>query len=62
MYGPFELKSLIDQRHEETLREAQTRRLANQARSDGQTRGLRRVVLVWRSTLAPLLHRARLTG
>jgi hypothetical protein len=34
MYGPLELKSLIDQRHEGTLQEAQTRRLAKQARAN----------------------------
>jgi hypothetical protein len=62
MYGQYELKAFIDQRHGEAFREAQTRRLANQARSDDQTRGLRRVGLVWRSTLAPLLRGARLTA
>lgn len=31
MYGPYELKSLIDQRQEEILQEAHSRRLAKQA-------------------------------
>jgi hypothetical protein len=34
MYGPLEHKSLIDQRHEEALQEAQTRRLAKQAHAN----------------------------
>ena len=58
MYGPLELKSLIDQRHEGALREAQTRRLARQAQSGGRPRGLRRVGLAW-SALAPLLRGAK---
>jgi hypothetical protein len=60
MYSQYDLKSLIDQRHQEALREAQTRRLARQARPDGRPRGLQRVDLAWRSVLAPLLRGARL--
>jgi len=55
MYGPLELKSLIDQLHlaEGALREAQSRRLAKQVRSAGQ-RGLRRIGLAWTDPLALL--------
>jgi hypothetical protein len=38
MYGQYELKSLVDQRHEEALQEAQTRRLATQARANRPSR------------------------
>ena len=41
MYGRHHLSLLIHQRHKEALREAQTRRLAKQARSD-RSRRLRR--------------------
>jgi hypothetical protein len=45
MYGPLQLKSLIEQRHEEALREANTRQLLRQAKTDrGSHFGLRDVV------------------
>ncbi len=42
MYHPYELKALVNQRHEDALQEARIRRLANQARSTNRTRGSRR--------------------
>jgi hypothetical protein len=57
MHGPYHLKAMIDQRHEEALREAQTRRLAKQARGIPQVQGVSRVVHAWRNLL-PLLWRA----
>jgi hypothetical protein len=38
MHGQYQLKSLINQRHEGTLREAQSRRLAKQARANRRPR------------------------
>jgi hypothetical protein len=56
MYGPLELKSLIDQRHEEALQKAQTRRLAKQARANRRSRfGWAQASPLWGSVLA-LLH------
>ena len=53
MYGPLELKSLIDQRHEGALGEAQTRRLAKQARANAVLRsGWASAHVGWASVLA----------
>ena len=54
MSGPYHHKAMIDQRHEEALREAQTRRLAKQARAVSRVQGWWRVGLVRRTTLALL--------
>ena len=54
MYGQQDLELLIRQRQKEALREAHTRRLAKQARSDGlQPRGLRHIGLASGSIKRP---------
>jgi hypothetical protein len=62
MYGPLELKALIDQRHEGALRDAQTRRLARRAQSGGRTRELPTVGPAWRNMLTLLLRGVKLAG
>jgi hypothetical protein len=61
MYGSLELMSLIDQRHEEALQKAQTRRLAKQAQANRRPRfrGAQANSL-WGSMLS-LLHATRLS-
>ena len=54
MYGPYHLKATIDQRHEEALREARTRRLAKQARAVPRVRGSLRLGLARRNPLVLL--------
>jgi hypothetical protein len=55
MYGQYELKSLIDQRHEGALREARTRRLAKQARANRTLHsGWASATLGWASVLSLL--------
>lgn len=55
MYGPLELKPLIYQRHEGPLQEAQTRRLAKQARANRRPRsGWASSNLFWGSVLSLL--------
>jgi hypothetical protein len=55
MYAQYELKSLIDQRHEGALREAQARRLAKQVRANQMLRsGWASANLGWASVLSLL--------
>jgi hypothetical protein len=55
MYGPLELKSLIDQRHEGALQEAQTWRLAKQVRANRRPRsGWASANLFWANVLSLL--------
>jgi hypothetical protein len=60
MYGSLELMSLIDQRREEALREAQERHLASLARGSREPSRVRRIRLTWAGALA-LLGRAELS-
>jgi hypothetical protein len=53
MYGPQELKPLIDQRHEAALQEAQDRRVARQAQADRRPPSRwARVNLIWEIVLS----------
>jgi hypothetical protein len=62
MYGSLELKSLIDQRHEEALQQAQTRRLAKLAQANRRPRfRWAQANPFWGSVLS-LLHATGLSG
>ena len=54
MYGQQYLETLIHQRHEEALKEAQARHLLKRARTSQEPRGLRRVGLAWSNALTLL--------
>jgi hypothetical protein len=62
MYGSLEFKSLIDQRHQEALQEAQGRRLAKLAQANDRSRsGRTHISLAWRTAVS-LLRGARHSG
>jgi hypothetical protein len=55
MYGPLELKSLVEQRHEGALQAARTQRLAKQARANRMPRsGWASANLGWASAMSLL--------
>jgi hypothetical protein len=55
MYGPLELKSLVERRHEGTLQAARTQRLAKQARANRMPRSAwGRASLSWTSAMSLL--------